>query len=435
MIVYSHTTSPRLQYVIQFLSQYFNHTFQLTTYKTIFLSSPDAKINYSSETIHLDEIWIKPVNLLVDNRNSPISINCFHHESGFMAFFKTDDDIGFDILAAVFYLLSRYEEYLPHQKDIYGRYGHENSLAFQNGFLQQPLINIWLQHLQKKVKEKHLLFANHNSQFSFLPTYDIDIAWSYKNKGFFRNAGGLMRSMVNGQWSMVQERLSVLSNRRTDPHDAYEWLDGLHKKYSLKPIYFFHAGKKSTKYDKNISLFNKNFRQLIQSLAANNKIGIHPSWRSGDQPLFIRDEKNALEKITSENILASRQHYIRFTLPHTYRQLIQAGITNDYSMGYGSINGFRASITTSFYWYDLEKEEQTPLLIHPFCFMDANAFFEQKLTPEKALDEMLGYYNTIKNVGGQMITIWHNSFLGTDKMFKGWKEMYEKFIQIVFSSY
>jgi hypothetical protein len=211
-------------------------------------------------------------------------------------------------------------------------------------------------------------------------------------------------------------------------------MDTVHVKYKLNPIYFFHVGQKRNKYDKNISVNNKNFRQLIEKIAANNKIGLHPSWHSGDQPLFIGKEKNTLENITSQNIYASRQHYIRLTLPHTYRELIQAGIKNDYSMGYGSINGFRASITTSFYWYDLEKEEQTSLLLHPFCFMDANAFFEQKLTPDQAHDDMLSYYKIIKNVNGQMIIIWHNTFLGTDKLFKGWREVYEKFIRIVSSS-
>jgi len=55
-------------------------------------------------------------------------------------------------------------------------------------------------------------------------------------------------------------------------------------------------------------------------------------------------------------ITQSRQHYIRFNLPEGYQRLIAAGITDDYSMGYGSVNGFRASVASSFYWYDLEKE-------------------------------------------------------------------------------
>ena len=101
-------------------------------------------------------------------------------------------------------------------------------------------------------------------------------------------------------------------------------------------------------------------------------------------------------------------------------------------MGYGSINGFRASVASSFYWYDLEKEEKTDLQLHPFCFMDANSFFEQNFTPQQALEEMLQYFNVVKLLNGQMITIWHNTFLGTHKRFAGWREVYEEFLRKIY---
>jgi hypothetical protein len=65
-------------------------------------------------------------------------------------------------------------------------------------------------------------------------------------------------------------------------------------------------------------------------------IGIHPSWASGDNENLLGSEIETLESATGKKITASRQHYIRFTLPHTFRRLIAAGITDDYSMGYGS---------------------------------------------------------------------------------------------------
>jgi hypothetical protein len=64
-------------------------------------------------------------------------------------------------------------------------------------------------------------------------------------------------------------------------------------------------------------------------------------------------------------------------MPGTFQQLINAGIREEYSMGYGSINGFRASVASPFHWYDLERDEQTDLMVYPFCLMDANCFFEQ----------------------------------------------------------
>jgi hypothetical protein len=34
-------------------------------------------------------------------------------------------------------------------------------------------------------------------------------------------------------------------------------------------------------------------------------------------------------------------------------------------------------------------------------------------------------------VKGLMITIWHNNFFGSDPAFKGWKEVYELFLEEV----
>ena len=118
----------------------------------------------------------------------------------------------------------------------------------------------------------------------------------------------------------------------------------------------------------------------------------------------------------------------------TVEYLIEAGIKEDFSIGYGSINGFRASVASSFYWYDLEKEKATDLLLHPFCYMEANSFYEQKFSAEQSFKEMMEYYDIVRSVNGTFISIWHNNFLGTDKLFKVWKEIYEKFIETVSSS-
>jgi len=170
-------------------------------------------------------------------------------------------------------------------------------------------------------------------------------------------------------------------------------------------------------------------RSLISYHANGYTVGIHPSWQSGDEEAVLMEEVDELEGITGSPVKYSRQHYIRINLPQTYRRLLDLGIEKDFSMGYGSSNGFRASIASSFYWYDLQAEKQTTLMLFPFCFMDSNSFYEDQLTPKAAFAELMKYYRNIKLVNGLMVTIWHNHFLGTDKSFTGWKEMYELFMK------
>jgi len=426
LLIYIQNISPRTDYIFSILLSALGiKDCRFTSDKAFYKSEVKAKINYSSERIIESEVWIKPVTLLFENEIKEQQIDCFDY-SGSKAFFKTSDgDFSFDIFAAAFYLISRYEEYLPHKKDMYGRYAHENSIAFKEGFLQLPLVNIWLQQFGRLLTQKFPGLTFSPAPFTFLPTYDIDIAYSYLHKGFVRNAAGFIKSMWKSEWALVKERMNVLFAKQQDPFDSYAWLDELHTKHQLRPLFFFLVPQKNKGYDKNILPSKRALKNLIQTIAAKYDVGIHPSWQSGDNPQLLREEIKTLQTITAKKIIKSRQHYIRMNLPDTYRRLINEGITEDYSMGYGSINGFRASWCLPYAWYDLQKEETTSLIIYPFCYMDANSFYEQQFSCEEASDELKHYYQITKDVNGLFITIWHNHFLGTDKMFMGWKEILE----------
>lgn len=401
--------------------------FALTTDIQEFEQFPGVKINYSSAKISGRGIRIQPHQILFSDKIEVQSIGC-EEIDGEKIFFQTPGDWPFDIFAASFYLISRYEEYLPHREDEYGRYAHENSIAFKEGFLHLPLVNIWWARFKKRLAELFPEAEFSKSQFVYIPTYDIDIAWSYRHKGWQRTAGGLARSLFNRNWSEARSRLSVWRGRDKDPYDSYTWLHQLHERFKVKPYYFFLLANKKGVYDKNISPRNLALRELVREHFNRYPVGIHPSWRSGDEHGLLRKEISTISEITESACVISRQHYIRFHLPDTFRRLIDAGIRYEFSMGYGSINGFRASVTTPYYWYDLKAEQTTELLLFPFCYMEANSFYEQKYTAAQALEEMRHYRKQVKLVNGTLITIWHNHFLGTDPSLSGWRETYETFM-------
>jgi hypothetical protein len=433
VLVFSHSITPRIRYINEFLSEYYGASFKLTSDEERFMKATDScKINYGYHRLDPYEIFIHSHALLFESSVRHVKVECFE-KNGYKAFFKAEGDFGFDLFAAIFYLITRYEEYLPHKKDSYGRYAHEDSVAFRESFLHLPLINFWLEDFKMMLKEKDPTLELHERQFTFRPTYDIDIAWSFRNKGFKRTAGGTAKLFFKGKFRKMVHRIQVIKKKRQDPYDAYDWMDQLHVGFGLQPVYFFLVAKEVGKYDKNIDVNNPEYQQLIQSIAAKYTIGLHPSWASGDIPSLLTREKSMLEHVVSHGVTNSRQHYIRFELPSTYRKLLALGITDDYSMGYGSINGFRASIASTYFWYDLKNEEKTRLQIHPFCFMDANSFYEQQLSAEAASEELLQYFDAVKSVNGTMITIWHNNFLGTDPIFAGWKEVYQQFVSSVTS--
>jgi hypothetical protein len=429
LLIYTTHITSRLQYIVETLFAACRiDNYKIETDKNDLINYANCKINYSAERICNDEIWIKPHELLFEKNIQTQKIECFDW-NGLKIFFKTEGDIPFDIFAASLYLISRYEEYLPHEKDMYGRYAHINSIAFKENFLQIPLVNLWMKEFSKLLQAHDSRLTIQASAFKFIPTYDIDIADNYLHHSLKHNVGNAFKAIVNRQSSAVNEIINVLWKRKPDPFDIYNWLDRLHEKYNLSPAYFFLLAEKRRKYDKNISPESEAMKKIIQRHAEKYDVGIHPSWQSGDDEKILKNEIETLKKITGKEVFQSRQHYIKMQFPETYQLSVKNKISEDYSMGYASINGFRASFASSFFWYDLGKEEKTNLKIHPFCFMEANSFFEQHYSAQQAAEELQEYHDAVKSVNGTLITIFHNHFLTQQKEWIEWRKMYENFLK------
>ncbi|RYZ24092.1 MAG: hypothetical protein EOO16_02145 [Chitinophagaceae bacterium] len=420
--VVTHIDTPRLRYVLGFLSEYFGVPFRLNE------SGAPHTLHYSDAAAQPGLLVLRPSGLLSETGIRRFDPVVTQHAAGFPVLFPDNSVLGFDLFSGIFFLLARYEEYAAFVPDSYGRYAHTESIAFRHGFLQRPLVHEWLSFFSE------VLFGRpYKPRFKLSLSYDVDMAWSYRHKGLARNAGGLLRALL-GRDGSGRERLAVLARLRPDPFDNFAFMNALHEQYGLLPTYFIHAGLTRGRYDKNIPPTHPAMRRLVRRLAAEATVALHPSWKSGDEPTLLAQEKSALEAAAGRPVTASRQHYIRFILPDTYRALIGAGITHDHSMGYATINGFRASVAVPFYWYDLQAESTTTLQLHPFCFMDANARYEQGQDAEQTELELDGYLQVFSKWGGDFGTIWHNTFLGESAGFEGWSVLWRCFLDRVTAS-
>jgi len=339
----------------------------------------------------------------------------------------TADGLPFDILSAIFFLLSRYEEYYSFKPDKHNRYPATCSILYKKGWLQRPLADEWAMLFGKKMQSAGGVVVK-ASHYSYQPTYDIDMAYSHLYKGAGRIIGAYMRALLKGDVKQITERTQVLKNKQKDPYDSFRWLRQLHKEYDCKPIYFVLSAFRTTPFDKNIPPEHPAMMRVIKNLAKEGTIGIHPSYYSEEEGL-LAEEKKLLENISSRVTHISRQHYIRIRTPHTWRTLLLHGITEDYSMGYGAQLGFRAGTGSSFLWFDLENDAITVLRIHPFCFMDTAAHYEGKMTADQAFARLEEMSKRLEQTGSTLITVFHNFSLGTSHEWKGWRQAYEHFLQ------
>lgn len=346
-------------------------------------------------------------------------------------FFLTSEKacIPFDLFSAAFFMASRYEEYLPFEGDIHGRFRAEESFAHKNGFLHLPVIHLWANELRKIIEEKFPGFKFPESRYRFIPTLDVDVAMAYRHHGFRRTIGAFLKSFFTADFKTFAERAAVLAGIKKDPFDTYEAFEKLHEKYQLIPACFFAVGDPGP-FDKNLPYRNKKFRKLISQLACRNRLGIHPSYDSWRNQKKIESEKTRLELITRRKITASRQHFLKISFPETYSALIESGITKDFTMGFPSLPGFRAGMCFPFHWYSLKAEKETSLEIWPFQVMDGTLNHYMKLTPEEATETIKEMIMQVKKVNGIFISLWHNHSLSGKKEWADWEKVYEELVQM-----
>lgn len=412
--IYSNKTSNRLNFILKFIfSEFFNSSYQLIQSKDEFTAFNGLKINYSTEEL-ASTLQIIPHSLLFENDIKAQNINV--DSADHYKFFRTENDnYGFDLFSACFYLVSRYEEYLPHKKDEYGRFPANESLAFKSGFLEIPIIDYWLNGLANTLKIRL------DRNFKHQPIIDIDNAFAYSGKGLIRNSLSAIKDILQGK--EITSRINTLSKKQKDPFNTFNSFKAIHQKNNCNPLYFVLVGDYG-KYDKNVPFSSAEFIQTIKSL--DGEIGIHPSYQSNQQSEKVKIEKERLENITGKEVNISRQHYLKLTLPITYNHLIAAGIKKDYSMGYPKNIGYRASTSQPFYFFDLKENQEKPLLIHSTPIMDTTLNTYLNKTPEQAIEIINQYSNILKSLNGNLYTCWHNETISNFSNWKGWQEVYPK---------
>ena len=430
LLIFSETLSPRLEYV-------FNHIFvkQLglkigfTTQINDFIKSDKPKFSYSKLSIS-DSIFFQAHSLLYESDIIKQNINLSVYKKNPIFFLSSNNKsaLPFDPFAATFYMLSRYEEYLPYKKDRFSRFPASESLAFKNNFLKKPVVDKWILLIKEVLMKAYpnLNFRPHN--FTYLNTIDVDNAFAYLEKGIFRTIGALSRSIIQFNFMDFVDRLAVLFLLKKDPYDTYEQIFEIHKKYNLKTIIFFLLANYG-RLDRNVSSKSIKYQSMIQYLKRFFDIGIHASYSSNWNFKNLNLEIKRLSNIIKEKITKNRQHYLVLNLPNSYQNLIANNISEDYSMGFPAEPGFRAGTSHSFSFFNLHDNTATNLLIHPFCVMDVTLMNYLKLKPEKAFSVIKLLIDEVKNVNGCFISIWHNESFQDSIQFNKWHNVYEDMIR------
>jgi len=324
--------------------------------------------------------------------------------------------ISADLIASSFFMLSRYEEVLVSEKDRFGRFPAQASVAYKAGILHRPIVNEYIDLLWDTLLAlKGDLVRDYpwgERSFALCLTHDIDRIRLYANPKHILGTlwrVGIKRGDMRGGLGAIRDAFGTWLGLRIDPYDTFEQLMALEAELDIKATYFFMSGGR-TAYDNryHISKLGSVLRQLWK---AGHEVGLHASFASYHDADRLREEKQQLENVLSNTALGSRQHYLRWETPTTWTALARAGFYYDTTLGYAQHEGFRAGTCYPFHPYDVLSDQVLPIWEVPLIVMDSTLLGYRGLKTDEAKEAVMQMVAQVKRYRGVFVLLWHNSSL------------------------
>ncbi len=407
--IFVETITPRIEYTFDFIFKSRAVDFVLTSDIGKFKDFSGKKINYSK--IESDGVKITPSNLLFEETISEylISESTYNGQKS-LVFNEVVDPV-----ATVFFLLSRYEEYTCKSEDEHGRFPFQESILKKFDWIEFAIADRCAEAILEAIEVE-----SSTCEMRMIPSFDIDNTYAYKLKSGKRAVLSFGKDILTFNFKRIQERLKVWTGGR-DPYDTFEMIKNISANFPLTKVFWLigEYGKK----DRNISIDNVKHQELIKEIDQNSEVCLHPSYASFKNVAKISKEREKLMAVLGKEVNASRQHFLRYSLPASYRGLIEAGFRHDYSMGFAERAGFKSGTARVHYWFDLASNKRTDLSIHPFVYMDGtlNEYMTLSISESKEIIDKL--FKEVSQYGGDFCFIWHNETIGDYGKWKGWSDV------------
>lgn len=368
ILIYIPKITPRINYTFrQVCKRILGFNISFTTKIETFIGFKGVKFSYANQRLG-NEIFIQAHGLLNEQGVNDLEISVSEWQ-GNPYFFKTSNqsDIPYDIFAASFYLLTRYEEYLPHVKNRISDFPAQDSLGYQNNFLTKPIINIWMRDFAKILKDKFedTVYTQQHTNLKMLVA--VERAFKYRKHGISRSIVSFLSDTFRFRFKDIFTRIKTWLNPSNDPYDIYDELIGYRDKLGFEIIFMFQLGDYSI-HTKNINYRKRVYKKLIKSMGDYCEIGLMPSYEAIQDYDTFRKEAKRFEQIANHEMTNIMIKDRGLNFPDFYVSLDKTDVEHDFSMGYYNEIGFRAGTCTPFLFYDLNLEQASPIQVHPyFC--------------------------------------------------------------------
>ncbi|MFN2260692.1 MAG: polysaccharide deacetylase family protein [Psychroflexus sp.] len=406
ILVYIPKQTPRINYIFrQVCGRILGFKVKFCTKVEDFIAFDGVKFSYAKKRLG-NEVFVQKFGLLDEQGINDLNFSVGDWD-GLPAFFRisAESDLPFDIFSASFYLLTRYEEYQPHVKNDVDSYPVEESLAHDNEFLEQPVVDLWAYRLKAILEKKFpdIKFPKRRFRSEFLIA--VSESFARRHRGVVRFIGASIRDFFQFKLKLVYDRFKTLLRFQKDPYDIYDELINFAKTNKLKLDFFFQLSNYS-RYSKSISYNKRIYHKLIKSMGDYGDLGLLPGFEALSDFNVLKKEKVRWENIVNRNLEKVLVKNYPLNFPDGYLSFNKLEISKDFSMGYQQNIGFRAGTCSSFQFYDLNLEQVSGLVIQPYV-LNGNALEGRDIY--EVIEKMKLLKAQVKKVNGRMNFVFENS--------------------------
>ncbi|MEZ4875829.1 MAG: hypothetical protein R2793_10375 [Flavobacteriaceae bacterium] len=421
LLIYTPKVTPRIDYAFKHLcTRILGLKIDFTNILEDFISYQGAKISYGKQPLGNEPFFYAHGLLNIQGfEDVELTVRPWNQTIGFFPA-SEKSMLPYDIFSAAFYLLSRYEEYLPHVKDELGRFPASESLAYKEGFLRQPVVDLWAYELKKVLSEvfPDLLFPA--KSISVHNLIEAKRPFEFLQRGLLRNIlgfGGDLWKLKLGRFFL---RARVLLGLRKDPYDTFNWMLNNVRTSASKLTVFFLLGE-GFSFREDFNTKRQKFRNLVKYVADYCEVGLMLSFHSLADYEKLKEERKQLEDITHRSLLSSTNDRQLINLPNVYRNLVELEVQNDFTMFYYNEIGFRAGTCTPFLFYDLDYEVKTPLVLHPVIGKSLALTLGKERDTEGIIAQV---YHWVKEVNGSFLFFFSNRDFEQKRENKVWRYIF-----------
>lgn len=423
LLIYTHKLTPRIDYIFKHICvTILGIDISFTSEIEEFISHNHPKISYGKVPLGT-ELFFESSGLLLENKIKPQEIDVV--KWGYtLGFFPTSEKsaLSYDIFAASFYLITRYEEYLADNLDASNNFSVKQSLAFNNGFLQEPLIDIWADIFLNILLVSFPQLEYKKKTYQLNSLVEATQPFAYANQTILNSISGYVKELSRWKLKELGIRTQTLLGVKPDPYDTFSWLIQ-HAKIADKPLIVFFMLGDNEEILKRQNTHSLKFQQKIKYIGDYEEVGIVFSKDTVLDHELMKEEKARMEAITHRPLRYGMFVESNLKLPDAYRGLIQLEIEKDYSMVYNDAIGYRASTCSEFLFYDLEYELKTPLIISPIAISTQALRTYDTRKAEQVVEE---FYEETVNLGGELNVLFSNTDFSFTRMDNApfWKNLF-----------